>query len=327
MKEKIKWGILGTGAASRLFAEGLLDAEGAEIFAVGSRDAHRGHDFAREFGMRRTHLSYEYFSRDDQIDAVYIGTPHSLHRDHAVLFLRAGRHVLCEKPFAINTAQAKDMVSAARQGERTLMEAMWMRFMPSIAKARELAAKGEIGEVQKVTADFGFRAEFDPENRLFDPALGGGALLDVGVYPLSFAHMLLGEPETVEGEARIGKTGVDEEAAVTLGYSGGKRAALTMSLRLDTACDASITGTSGFIRIPAPWWSSERIIVNRGGGKESTIYLPIRGNGYNYEAEEFMDLIRKGRSESKVMPLEDSLAVMRTMDRIRAEWGLRYPME
>jgi len=327
MKANIKWGILGTGAASRLFVNGLMDVEGAEIFAVGSRDPHRGHDFAREFGIRRTILDYEYFSRDDQIDAVYIGTPHSFHRDNTILFLRAGWHVLCEKPFAINAAQAEDMIAAAAENGRTLMEAMWMRFIPSIVKVRELVAAGEIGEVQRVTADFGFRAEFDPENRLFDPSLGGGALLDVGVYPVSLAHMLLGEPETVEGKAHIGKTGVDEADTVRLGYSGGKQAVLTMSIRLDTSCDASITGTSGFIRIPAPWWSSNRIIVNRGGEKESAIYLPIKGNGYNYEAEEFMDLIRKGRSESKVMPLEDSLAVMRIMDRIRAEWGLKYPME
>jgi predicted dehydrogenase len=207
------------------------------------------------------------------------------------------------------------------------MEAMWMRFMPSILKVRDIVAEGEIGDVMRITADFGFRAEFDPGSRLFDPALGGGALLDVGVYPVSLAYFLLGEPSFVDGAARFGSTGVDEEGIALLGYEEGAQAVLTMALRLESPRDAHILGTDGSIWIPEPWWKSERIIVRQAGRGDSTIDLPRLENGFIYQAEEMMKLIREGSTESAVMPLEDSLAVMRMMDRIRERWGLRYPME
>jgi dihydrodiol dehydrogenase / D-xylose 1-dehydrogenase (NADP) len=327
MKEKIRWGILGPGRISGKFAACLTEVEGAELAAVGSRSLKRAERFAAEFGFTRAHGSYEALAADDGVDAVYIGTPHSFHREHTILCLRAGRHVLCEKPFAINTVEASEMIAAAREEKRALMEAMWMRFMPSIVKVRELVAKGSIGEIRSITADFGFRAEFDPENRIFDPVLGGGALLDVGIYPLSLAHMLLGEPETVEGTAHIGETGVDEESTAILGYNGGRQAVLTMAVRLETPCEATILGTNGSIRIPASWWRSDRIIVSQEGRGERIINLPTAENGFIYEAEEFMEIIRGGRLESEIISLDESLSIMRTMDRIRESWGLKYPME
>ena len=327
MKEKIRWGILGPGRISGKFAACLTEAEGAELAAVGSRNLERAEKFASEFGFTRAHGSYEALAADDGIDAVYIGTPHSFHREHTILCLRAGRHVLVEKPLAINASEAADMIAAARDEKRALMEAMWMRFMPSIVKVREMVADGAVGEIRSITADFGFRAEFDPENRVFDPALGGGALLDVGIYPLSLAHMLLGEPETVVGSAHIGETGVDEESTAILGYSGSRQAVLKMSVRIETPCEATILGSEGSIRIPTKWWRSSRITVSQEGRGERTIDLPTAENGFIYQAEEFMDLIRGKRLESDVISLDESLSIMRTMDRIRERWGLKYPME
>jgi predicted dehydrogenase len=327
MKEKLRWGILGPGRIAGKFAAALKETEGAELAAVGSRNLERAEMFASEYGFSRAHGSYEDLAGDDGIDAVYIGTPHSCHRDHSILCLRAGRHVLCEKPFAINATEAEEMVAAAREEKLTLMEAMWMRFMPSIFKVRELISEGDIGEIGRITADFGFRAAFDPESRLFDPARGGGALLDVGVYPVSFAYYLLGEPATVGGAAHIGETGVDEESVALLGYKGGSQAILTMALRLETQRDAFILGTAGSIWIPEPWWKSERIVVRQEGRGERTIEIPRLENGFIYQAEEIMNLIREGKTESEIMPLGDSLAVMRIMDKIREHWGLKYPME
>jgi predicted dehydrogenase len=181
--------------------------------------------------------------------------------------------------------------------------------------------------VRRITADFGFRAEFDPGSRLFDPALGGGALLDIGIYPVSLAHILLGEPDTVGGKAHIGETGVDEESVVLLGYRGGEQAVLTMAIRLDTPRDAYILGTAGSIWMPEPWWKSERIVLRREGRGETTIDLPCSKSILAYQADDFMDLVRAGKTESLVMPLSQSHALARTMDRIRRHWGLRYPME
>jgi predicted dehydrogenase len=327
MKDLIRWGILGPGRIARKFASALKESEGAELAAVGSRSLERAESFASEFGFARAHGSYEELAGDDGIDAVYIGTPHSRHRDDTLLCLRAGRHVLCEKAFAINASEAEEMITTARSEGLALMEAMWMRFMPSILKVREMIDGGEIGEVRRITADFGFRAGLDPNSRLFDPVLGGGALLDVGVYPVSLAYFLLGEPESVEGIAHIGETGVDEEGTALLEYENGAQAILTMSLRLEGPKEAHILGTEGSIWIPEPWWKSERVVVRHTGRPDGTIDLPRLENGFIYQAEELMDVIRSGGAESEMMPLGDSLAVMRMMDRIREHWGLRYPME
>jgi predicted dehydrogenase len=325
----IRWGILGPGRISRKFAAALLEAEGAELAAVGSRDAARAAAFAAEFGLApaHTHESYEALAADPAVDAIYIGTPHTGHEEHALLCLAHGRHVLCEKPLAINAAQAGRMVAAARASGLVLMEAMWTRFLPSIVRVRELVAEGHIGEVRLITADFGFRAANDPRSRLFDPRLGGGALLDLGIYPLTLASMLCGEPVEIRATATLGTTGVDEETAVMLRHARGEQALLAASLRADTPREANIIGTHGRLRILFPWWAGTRITLREGQGEEQPFELPSRGGGYAHEAEAFMDLIRNGESETPVMPLDESLAIMRTMDAIRAQCGLRYPLE
>lgn len=324
MKRTIRWGILGPGAVSRKFAVGLRSAEGAELVAVGSRSLERAERFASEFDARRAHAGYDALAGDDGIDAVYIGTPHSYHREHAVLCLLHGKHVMCEKPFALNAMEAAEMIRTAREQQHALMEAMWMRFLPAMAKARGLLAEGVIGDIRGVTADFGFRAEFDPAHRLFDRSLGGGALLDIGIYGLSLAHMLLGKPARISGTARMGETGVDEESTVMLAYENSGSAVLTMSIRRDTPCGALILGTDGWLRIPSPWWAASRIVIKREGKEETTLDLPFKANGFTHEAEGFMGSIRAGKLENDVMPLDESLAIMRTMDEIRRQWGIRF---
>ncbi len=325
--QTVRWGILGPGRIARKFAAGLKEAHGAELVAVGSRDPARAQAFAAELEILQSHGSYEELAADPTVDAIYIGTPHSGHEDHTLLCLRAGKHVLCEKPLAVNAAQAERMIGVARARGVALMEAVWTRFLPAVAQVREWVAEGVIGEVRLINADFGFRAEFDSASRLFAPELGGGALLDLGIYPLNLAHMLLGEPVEIQTTANLGATGVDEESAILLRHGGGQLAVLTSSLRVDTPREAHILGTAGSITICFPWWAATRLVLKTAGGGEGTHDFPFRGGGYTYEAEAFMEMIREGRLESEIMPLAESLAVLKTMDTIRARWGLRYPGE
>ncbi|MEJ2720242.1 MAG: Gfo/Idh/MocA family oxidoreductase [bacterium] len=327
MTQTIRWGILGPGAIARKFAASLRDTDGAVVAAVGSRSLERAAEFAAEYDIPRSHASYEALAADADLDAVYVATPHAFHKAHTILCLRHDKHVLCEKPLAINAGEAAEMIQAARERKRVLMEAMLTRFLPSMAKVRELVAGGAVGEVRMITAGFGFRADIESRSRLFDPALGGGALLDVGVYPLSFAHMILGAPDRIHAMARLGGTGVDEESAALLGYGGGRLAMLTAAIRLNIPREAFVLGTAGRIRIPSPWWRSSEIIVKRTGGEEMIMKLPINGTVYTPETEAFMNLIRTGELESDVLPLDESLSIMQTMDAIRAQWGMKYPME
>ncbi|KPK82932.1 MAG: dehydrogenase [Phycisphaerae bacterium SM23_33] len=326
MAEKIRWGILGPGKIARKFAEGLKSVPEAELAAVGSRSQERAEAFAEDFNIPRRHGSYAALAADEQVDAIYVATPHAMHKDSAICCLQAGKAVLCEKPFAINAAQAREVIQFARKKKLFLMEAMWTRFLPYIVKLRELLADGAIGQVRMVCGDFGFRAGFDPKSRLFDPNLGGGGLLDVGVYPVSLASMILGEPSEVAALAELGRTGVDEQAAFVLKCPTGQLAVLFTGVRTLTPMEATIMGTDGYIRLHSPWWRGMTLSVHA-GGKEQVHELPHEGNGYNYEAAEVGRCLREGKLESQVMPLDETLSVMRTLDRIRAQWGLKYPME
>ena len=326
MAAKVRWGILGAGNIAKKFAQGLASAPGAELAAVGSRTKEKADQFADQFLVPRRHVGYEALAGDDQVDVVYVATPHSLHMEHGMLCLNAGKAVLCEKPLTINAAQAEQLVACARKNGRFLMEAMWTRFLPHVAKVRQLLADGAIGQVRMVMADFGFRATPNPQGRLFNPQLGGGGLLDVGVYCVSLAHMVLGAPKAVAALAELGPTGVDEQAAMLLGYEAGPLAVLATGVRTTTPHEATIMGTDGFIRMLSPWWRPGKLMVKK-AGKEEILDVPFEGNGYNYQAVEVMNCLRQGKTESSIMPLAESLAVMRTLDRIRAQWGLKYPME
>lgn len=326
MSGAIRWGILGTGSIARQFAGDLEHANGAVLAAVGSRSQETADAFGGQFGIPRRHPSYEALAGDPEVDAIYVASPHSCHKDNTLLCLEHGKAVLCEKPFAINRREAEAMVAKARQNGCFLMEAMWSRFFPMMGRVRALVAEGAIGQIRMVTADFGFRAGFDPNSRLFDPAFGGGGLLDVGVYAVSFASMLLGAPERVEGLAELGRTSVDEQCAVVFGYRGGQLAALQSGIRTTTPHEATVIGTEGFIRLLPKFWNPTRIMLVR-EGKETFEDSSVEGRGFHFEAAEVMRCLREGQTESPVMPLDETIAIMDTMDRVRAKWGLKYPME
>lgn len=328
MSKTIRWGILGTGGIASAFAEGLRSVPDAEIAAVGSRARNTAEAFGERFAIPRRHSNYQALAGDPDVDVIYVSTPHAFHKDHTLLCLDGGKAVLCEKPFAINAGEAQAMIARARQNGLFLMEAMWTRFLPVIVQVRQWLSGGLIGEVRMMTADFGFRADIDPESRIFNPHLGGGGLLDVGVYTISLATMVFGgPPHRVTGFANIGETGVDEQAALVLGYDNGGLAALACAVRTETPQAAVIMGATGVITIHSPFWQATKATLTVSGKPSRTVRMPFKGNGYNYEAVEVTRCLRDGAKESAVMPLDETLSVMQTMDALRAQWGFRYPME
>lgn len=323
----IRWGILGPGKIARKFAIGLQSVPDARLMAVGSRSKERAAAFAAEFNAPRVHGSYEALAADPAVDVIYVATPHPQHHETAMMCLKAGKAVLCEKPFTLNAREGGDLVAMARQQGVFLMEAMWMRFLPVIARIKEWVDLKAIGSPRMVMADFGFRAEWNPENRVLNPQLGGGALLDVGIYALSFATMVFGgEPRKITGLSHIGETGVDEQSAVVLSYGSGELALLACAVRTRTAHEARVLGTDGSIHMPTFWHGSQATLMV--DGKEPVqVNLPLQGNGYNYEAVEVGRCLREGLRESPVMPLAETLSLMRTMDELRRQWALVYPQE
>ena len=327
MSTPLRWGILAPGSIARQFATGLQALPSAELVAVGSRTLARAEDFAAKFHVPRTYGSYAQLAADPQVDAVYVASPHPFHMEHAILCLEAGKAVLCEKPFTLNFKQARQLVKIARKNKTFLMEAMWTRFIPIMAQVRQWVDNGAVGDVHLVAADFGFRAGFNPEGRLFNPALGGGALLDIGVYTISFAAMILGsDPVYINGIAHLGPSGVDEQAGMLLGYAGGAMANLSTSIRTTTPGEARIVGTEGTIAVDPPFWKSTAATLKNGAG-EKRVELAMEGNGYNYEAAEVARCLRQDELESPLMPLDESLEIMKIMDALRAQWGLKYPVE
>ncbi len=327
MSEKFRWGILGGGNIARKFATGVKALDDAELVAIGSRTQANADKFGDEFGIPHRHASYEALAADPHVDAIYVATPHPMHKENTLLCLRGGKHVLCEKPFTINAAETEVIIQEARQRQLFLMEAMWTRFTPIVQEAHRLVKAGTIGAVRMITADFGYRAGFRAESRTFDPALGGGALLDVGIYPLSLAAMFLGTPDRIAGLAELGQTGVDEQSAFILGYPQGQLAVLSTAVRTNTPHDAVIMGENGMIRIHPPFWIPKKMTLTVSGQPTQEIELPYTANGYNYEAAEVANCVRAGKLESEIMPLDESLSIMQTMDAIRAQWGMKYPME
>ena len=328
MAQEIRWGILSTGTIAGKFAEGLQSVPDAELLAVGSRSQAAADAFGDKFDIERRYDTYEALAEDPDIDVIYVGTPHSFHKENTLLCLNRGKAVLCEKPFAINATEAELMIRTARENGVFLMEAMWSRYLPVMQRVRELLSEGVIGDVMQLTADFGFQNTFDPKHRLYDPAMGGGALLDIGIYPVSMASMVYGTPDRIQSMAHLGKTGVDENAAVILGYKNSPALAIiSTSLCVHSHRSAMINGTKGCIRLPDPWWKTPRFTLEIHQGETSEIEVPITGNGYNYQAVEVGRCLRAGLLESDVMPLEETISVTRTMDIIRAQWGLTYPME
>jgi dihydrodiol dehydrogenase / D-xylose 1-dehydrogenase (NADP) len=327
MAKTVRWGILGAGKIARKFAAGVQSAAGAELAAVGSRSEAKAHAFGDEFDIPHRCGSYEDLAQSSEVDAVYVATPHPMHKDPSILCLNAGKAVLCEKPFTVNAAEAEEVIAAARANDVFCMEAMWSRFLPPIVRLREMLAAGAIGDVRMVMADFGFRCGWNPNSRLLDPHLAGGGLLDVGIYPLSLAAMILGEARQVSGLAHLGETGVDEQAGMVLSYDGGRLALLATGVRTTTPMEAWVLGTEGKIHLHHAWWHGSRMTLTAQGKDPEDIDVPVEGNGYNYQVEEVGRCLAAGKTESDIMPLAETLSVLRTMDRLRALWGLKYPME
>ena len=325
--DKIRWGILGTGRIAGDFATGLAAEEDAEIVAVGSRTQETADRFADRFDIPNRHPTYDALAADPKVDIIYIATPHPLHKENTISCLRAGKAVLCEKPFAINSSEAQEMIDCARANGVFLMEAMWTRFLPHIREMTRRIQEGQIGDIRLFQADFCYRAPLNPERRTFNPELGGGALLDVGVYPISLAHHLLGEPARVASLAHLGVTGVDELAGMLLQYEDGALAVLSTAVRANTPHSLHISGTQGEIRTHDRWWTPSGFTISRDGHEPETVRPEIVGNGLNYQAVECGRCLREGLTEHDLMPLDESLAIMRLMDGLRQEWGLRYPME
>ncbi|MFJ1704713.1 Gfo/Idh/MocA family protein [Kitasatospora sp. NPDC088346] len=324
----IRWGILATGGIAAAFTEDLLAAPDAEVLAVASRSEAGARDFADRYKIPRAYGSWAALAADTEVDVVYVATPHTAHHAATTLMLEAGRAVLCEKPFTLNTAEAESLVATARTADRFLMEAMWMYLDPTVRRIAELVRDGAIGEVRSVHADFGIAAPPDPGHRLRDPRAGGGALLDLGVYPVSFAHLLLGEPEEVRALARLTPEGVDESTALALRHPGGAVSLLGCSIATATAQRASVHGTRGRIELAEDFFHPSGFTLHRDGRAPEPVAAPRGpGHGFGPEAAEVMRCLRAGLTESPLVPHDGSLAVMRTLDAARAQIGVRYPGE
>lgn len=327
MTRIIRWGILGTGRIARDFAAGLAATPDAVLAAVGSRGIDSATAFAQQFGVPLAFGTYEELAASPDVDIIYIATPHPMHAANAILALRGGKAVLCEKPFAMNRREAGEMVALARASKLFLMEAMWTRFMPALAAVRQIIDAGEIGSVTQLHADFGFSATPDPAHRVNDPTLGGGALLDLGIYPLSIACALLGKVETVQAQAIMGDTGVDLSTAFTMRHAGGTLSICSCSLRARAPSELVVSGTRGSVRMHRMFHMAESITVDLLDGPSRTIATPWLGNGYTHEAIAAGECLRDGLLEHPLMTHDDTLAIMGLLDTIRKQIGLHYPAD
>jgi predicted dehydrogenase len=318
----VRWGVIGPGRIASKLVRDFPHVPAAELVAVASRSAERATAFAAEHGIGRTHDSYQAILADDDVDVLYIATPHPQHRAIALAAIRAGKAVLIEKAFTVTPAATVEVVTAARQAGVFAMEAMWTRFFPVIVAMRKLIAEGAIGVVQAVQADLGVQPGQDPTDRFFNPAIGGGALFDVGVYPISFAQMVLGNPDRVSAHGVIGPTGVDVEEAVLLGFADGRSASLLASLRCATPGQVRVFGTGGWIEVPPRFHHPDRIVVHRNGRDPEEIRIPFLGSGFAHELIEVTECVAAGRLESEVMPLADTVAVQDTMGAVADQIGL-----
>ncbi|GLW10518.1 oxidoreductase [Microtetraspora sp. NBRC 13810] len=321
----LSWGIAATGIIAREVGRVIAAEPGMRVAAVGSRSADRARGLAAELGAPRSYGSYTELVGDPEVDAVYVAVPQSHHLEVVEPAIAAGRAVLCEKPLTTTVADAERMVKLARDAGVFLMEGMWMRFNPLVRRLADLVASEEFGRPRSVSASFGFALPYDAAavHRLWDPALGGGALLDLGIYPLALAQLLLGEPEGMTVTGGVGESGVDAEAALLLTYPGGARALLETSLVSPMANTATVVGTAMRAELAAPFFAPQRLTVHGERAEEFTLDPGEDGYiGYVNELREVRDCLTAGRTESAVMPLADTLTVMRLLERARGALGL-----
>ena len=323
----IRWGILGTGKIAKAFVTALKDTPDAVLAAVASRSVDSATAFATEYGsheLTKSHGSYQALADDPDVDAIYIATPHPLHRENALMCLNAGKHVLVEKAFTVNRREAEEVVALARAKNLFAMEAMWTRFHPAVLEAKRIVDSGEIGTVATVQGDLGFSSDAGPEHRLFNPALGGGSLLDLGIYPLSIAAYFLGPVKAVQAVGQLGPTGVDVQCTFVLQHEQGGLAACTSSLAARTPVEFTVCGSKGFVRLHNRFHNTEELTVELDDGNRRTQRVPRIGNGYAHEIIEVNRCLREGLTESPVMPLDETVALMGVLDEMRRQIGVAY---
>jgi predicted dehydrogenase len=312
----VRWGILGTGGIAGSFASDLRLTGSGEAVAVGSRSQAAADRFADSYGIERRHASYDALVADPEVDVVYVATPHPMHRDNAILALRAGKHVLVEKPFTMNAAEARDVVAVARERGLFAMEAMWTRFLPHVAVIRDWLGQGLLGQLVTVTADHGQWFAEDAGFRLFAPELGGGALLDLGVYPVSFASMVLGTPSRIVSISDPAFTGVDAQTSMLFGYDSGAQAVLTCTLRAKSPTRAAIVGTDARIEIDGDFYAPTAVTLIPREGEPERIESAHEGRGLRHQADEVARRLAAGETESPLMPLDETISIMETMDTV-----------
>lgn len=324
----VNWGILGTGKIAAKFAEDLKTVTHAKLMAVGSRSQKSATDFAERFDIDRSYPSYPDLTQDPDVDIIYISTPHNHHKENSILCLENGKAVLCEKPIGVNTHELKEMMDLAKAKNLFLMEAMWTYFLPTIKKTQEWINQGAIGKVQHIKADFGFKAPYDPDKRLFNPELAGGSLLDVGIYPLAFSLLFAqSQVKSIQADAVFSSTGVDLTDTYQLRFDNGIVADLSCSLGHQFENTGIIYGTKGFIRLPFFWKSTEAYLHKYDHDQPESFKDNRLTNGYNFEAQEATNIIIQGETQSKIMPNSRSWNLLKQMDDIRALIKLRYPFE
>jgi predicted dehydrogenase len=329
MKETLSWAILGTGKIANRFAYALKNLpDRARIVAVGSRREETASEFADRWEIPRRYVGYDQAVADPDVDIVYIGTPGVFHRSDIITCLNGGKHVLCEKVLTMNAAEAQDVVERTRRKKLFLMEAMWTRFFPLHVRLREFLAEETLGELRGLIAPFAATVPADPKNRFYDINLGAGVLLDLGSYGVSWAYDLFGAPEEVTGLAFFGDTGADYQSACLLKFEQGKIAAITASMISYDVKEAVIYGNRGKIVVHEPWYKPTAMTLYCEGKEPERYEFPLEAfNGYEYEAVAVMDCILEGKTECDVMPLDDSVAIIKILDRIRGQWAFVYPCE
>ncbi|NCZ56802.1 MAG: gfo/Idh/MocA family oxidoreductase [Actinobacteria bacterium] len=327
MSQEFKWGILGTGGIALAFARDLTFLNNHLVAAVGSRTKEKAEEFAIEFPGCTAHGSYEKLVTNPEIDAIYVATPHPMHFTNTILALKAGKPVLCEKPFSINASQARAMVEASIENNVALLEAMWMRFLPHIHQVRKIIASGVLGDIISVTADHGQRLADQGIARLVEPSLAGGALLDLGIYPVSFAHMVLGVPEKVQASAVMTDKGVDASTSILFTYASGAQAILTTTMIAQTPCRAVVSGVNGWLEIDRTFYNPTTMRVHLYDGTTTEYPSNYQGHGLREQAIEFANIVSTGKFESEYLTHKHTLEIMELMDLIRDKIGLKYPGE
>ena len=321
----IRWGIAGPGIIANKFAAAIKNVEDAELYAVASRSEERGIEFAEKYGVKTVHTGYESMANDPLVDAVYVSTPHPFHLPLARLFLEKGKHVLCEKPMTVNAAEARELARVAKENNVFLMEAMWSRFLPAVKEAVRIAKSGELGEIRSVSADFCYLLGKDEDNKLLIDSMAGGSLLDVGVYCLHFADLVLGrKPKTVSASARV-SGGVDLSADMLLTYPSGATARLSSAMDHSKQSSGYIYGNLGYIFLPNFYKAREFYICKN--GEERRVKMPPIGDGFEEEIIEVCRCVAEGKTESDTLPPSVTIEMMELMDAIRKQIGVVYPFE